>query len=77
MVRRLIEIDDETHSVVPIEPTDDMLNAAQDRLCEMRSVTHFDDRLEAEKFKAMCSVCAMIGEHEPDCDTLRFDKPKD
>lgn len=77
MAKRLIEVDDETHVVVPIEPTDDMLNAAQERLCEMKSVTHFDDHRETEMFKAMCSVCAKIGEHEPDCDTLQFDKPKD
>lgn len=56
MAKRLIEVDDETHVVVPIEPTDDMLNAAQERLCEMKSVTYFDDYREAEVFKAMCAA---------------------
>jgi hypothetical protein len=39
--------------LVPITPTDEMLNAAQERLCMLRNVTHFDDYLEAARYTAM------------------------
>jgi len=42
--------------LVPREPTDDMLNAAQERLCELRNITDFDDHLFAEMFKAAVST---------------------
>lgn len=35
------------------EPDDDMLNAAQERLCQISSRTNFNDHEQAEMFKAM------------------------
>jgi len=35
------------------DPTDEMLNAAQKKLCELHSITHFSDHDIAEMFKAM------------------------
>ena len=35
------------------EPTEDMLNAAQERLCQISSRTNFNDFEQAELFKAM------------------------
>jgi hypothetical protein len=52
----LLQLTFEGYAVVPVEPTDDMLNAAQSRLCELSSVTNFDDRQQAELFKSMCAV---------------------
>jgi len=39
--------------LVPVEPTDEMLGAAQERLCEIANFTNFDDYNQAEMFKAM------------------------
>lgn len=44
------------YTVVPLAPTDDMLNAAQSRLCEIENFTYFDDYSQAEMFKAMCAA---------------------
>ena len=43
----------EGYAVVPIEPTDEMMNAAQARLCELSNATSFNDHQQAEMFKAM------------------------
>jgi hypothetical protein len=40
-------------AIVPREPTDEMLNAAQSRLCEIENFTNFVDYNQAEMFKAM------------------------
>lgn len=37
----------------PYDVTDEMLNAGQERLCQLRNVTSFDDELHAEIFVAM------------------------
>jgi hypothetical protein len=36
--------------------TDEMLNAGQERLCEIRNTTHFDDEAQAEIFAAMLAA---------------------
>lgn len=46
----------EGYVLVPIEPTDDMLHAAQERLCEIRNVTSFDDGEQASLYRAMLSA---------------------
>jgi hypothetical protein len=45
-----------THVVVPMEMTDDMLNAAQERLCEVANPTYFNDFHQDEMFKAMLAA---------------------
>jgi hypothetical protein len=45
-----------THVVVPVEVTDDMLNEAQSRLCEITNPTYFNDYNQAEMFKAMLAA---------------------
>ncbi len=42
--------------LVPKEPTDAMLNAAQEWLCENHARTYFNDADEAGKFKAMIAA---------------------
>ena len=42
--------------LVPIDPTDAMLNAAQERLCQIQNPTYFDDDIETEKFVAMVNA---------------------
>jgi hypothetical protein len=36
-----------------MEPTDQMMNEGQERLCQIASRTHFDDFEQAEIYKAM------------------------
>ena len=43
-------------AVVPVEPTDKMLNAAQSRLCDIENNTYFNDYHQAEMFKAMVAA---------------------
>ena len=46
----------EGYAVVPAEPTDEMLNAAQSRLCDIANMTYFNDGHQAEMFKAMVTA---------------------
>lgn len=52
----LLQLVFEGYMVVPSEPTDEMLNAAQSRLCDMANITYFNDHHQAEMFKAMVAA---------------------
>jgi hypothetical protein len=51
--------------VVPAEVTDEMLNAAQDRLCQITNPTYFNDHNQAEMFKAMLAARPKVTPYVP------------
>jgi hypothetical protein len=54
----------EENAITAGDVTDDMLNAGQSRLCELRCSTHFDDELQAEIFAAMFNARAALSPSE-------------
>ncbi len=59
-----------TFTCVPREPTDAMLNAAQERLCQIENMTYFNDHHQAEMFKAMVDAAPASDNHTPKMDEV-------
>lgn len=59
-----------TSAIVPREPTDEMLNAAQERLCQIENMTYFNDYHQAEMFKAMVDAAPTSDGYVPKMDEV-------